>query len=462
MKYALARSLFIALWILGSVAACSSDNDREEPTGKGSIRALHTISNIGAVDFLIEETVLGRLGFREASGISQYDDLEYNFRFEIDLPGNDDPTVLGEQTLQVTTDQEYTFVLSGSLDEPTIFLWEQFGRNWAEEQQAATDNDTEITVMEVSFGHVSPSLDAVDIYLEAPGTGPAFAVPKATLAYSDFQEAIELTASEYQLVVTPADDPDTILFASNELEFNPASSTLVTLMDDGGTTTAEISVSLIGAGSSSALADINSSSIISTVHAALGSGAVDIYDSDDFSSPIIEDLDFGSRSEEIVVNDGETNLVTTPFDNIGVFLNQQTLNAATSSYNRLYLVGLPGDLQFVAQRYNHATLATHARFQLFQAAVRFQSLDVYLVDVTTDIQLIGPTFSSMVYGTGQSYVNREAKRYNVFVTEPGTKNVIAGPVEVTLEENRNYSLTIVDSADISAAEILFFDDTEPQ
>ncbi len=459
--YTIARSTAIVALILFGLAACSSSNNQEPVTGKGAIRALHAIPNIGSVDFLIEETLLGAVGFKDATGISEFDDLEYAFSFEIDLPGDDadDPTVLSTRTLKVTTEQEYTFVLTGSLDDPQLLLWEQFGKNWADEVATANDNDTEVTVMEVSFGHVSSAVGAVDIYLEKPGTSPVFAVPKASVSFSDFQTATELLADEYQLIVTPAGDPETILFASHGFEFSPATSMLITLMDDGGVTTAKFSVSLIGAGSGNDLVDINSSSVISAVHAALGTDPLDLYDSSDFTLPMIDNLDFGSLSDETDVDDGELNMVVTPADSLGVFLSQRSINAFSGSYNRLYFVGLPGDLQIAAQRYDRSTLATHARFQLFQGAARFQTLDVYLVDLETDIQLIGPTFSNILYGTGVSYVNRESGTYNVFIAEPGTKNVVAGPLQVILEKNRNYSLTVVDSTNIAVADLLFFDDT---
>ena len=83
----------------------------------------------------------------------------------------------------------------------------------------------------------------------------------------------------------------------------------------------------------------------------------------------------------------------------------------------------------------------------------------HVVDTDTDIQLIGPSYSSILYGTGFSYVALEANEYNVFVTEPGTKSVIAGPLSIDLEKSHNYSLVITDSPNISAADLLFFEDS---
>ena len=452
-------TLLLPLLIVLSTG-CSNSRD-DEVTGEGSIRALHAIPNIGTVNFLIEETILGSMAFQDATAISDYDDLEYEFSFEITLPDDDvdEPTVLVTRTLSVRSDQEYTFVLSGSLENPQLFLWEQFGRDWLEEIEDAEDNDTEVTVMEVAFGHISNVLGEVDIYLEAPGTSPLAATPKATLSYTEFNSAVELRADDYQLVVTPAGDPNTLLFASDPFAISAATSTLVTLIDDGGFTTADFSVRLIGSGTE--LTDINTTAVVSATHLARGTDALDVYDSSDFSMPLFDNLEFEALSEEIEVEEGTLDLAITPADNLGVFLSQISLTAFNGTYTRLYFIGLPGDLQVISRRYDRSTLATHARLQMFQAASRFQTVDLYVVDTDVDIQLIGPSYSNILFGSGFSYNIFEADAYNIYVTEPDTKNVIAGPLRVDLEEGRNYSLHVLDSQNLSATELIFFEESTP-
>ena len=151
--------------------------------------------------------------------------------------------------------------------------------------------------------------------------------------------------------------------------------------------------------------------------------------------------------------------MVTPADNLGVFLTQDNLNVFDGTYNRLFFVGLPGELQAVARRYDRSTVATHARFQLFHGAARFPTLDVYVVDTDTDIQLIGPNYSSILFGSGVDYIRVEEDSYNIFVTEPGTNNVIAGPLQVDMGKSENYSLIIVDSPNLSAVDLLFFNES---
>ena len=442
------------------VGACSSSND-DTVTGKGSIQALHAIPDIGTVSFLIEETLLSSLTFKNASGISEYDDLEYEFRFDILLPDDTEATTLVSSTLRVDAETEYTFVLAGSLAAPELIIWEQFGRDWAEELETAEDNDTTVTVMEVSFGNLSNSVGTVDVYLEEPGTSPEFATPKTTIGYSDLRSAIELTAGTYQLVLTPVGDPTNILLASDPIEVPAATSNLLAIMDDGGETTAEFSVRWIGTSLGLELYDIDLLSEVTVVHGAMGTGPVDVISGGDFANPLVSGLDYAAESAAAIVDPGTLNVNVTPAGNPGVFLAERAFTIDKGTFNRLYLVGLPGDVQAALFEEDRRQVSTHAKFQLFQGATRFSTVDVYIVDTDVDIALIGPSFFSLIYGTSTGLGTYAPGEYNLVVTEANTKNVIGGPYLLDLVAGENTGGMILDSASITATDVLFFDLNDP-
>tara|TARA_R110000787_G_scaffold38998_21_gene97949 strand:- start:31704 stop:32435 length:732 start_codon:yes stop_codon:yes gene_type:complete len=226
------------------LAACGSSHN-DTVTGKGSIRAINAAPDIGVASFLIEELPLGSLDFKEISGTAGYDDLQYDFNFDLFLPGDVEATRLMTHSLQVATDLEYTFALAGTFESCELFLWEQFGRDWATELANADSAGTVISVLEVSFGHVASSLGAVDAYLKTPGTSPEFATPRGTLNYGNFVAAAEIQTGNYQFILAEAGDPTNILFASNPF-FLSAASDLITIMGDGGTSTDDISIRLMG------------------------------------------------------------------------------------------------------------------------------------------------------------------------------------------------------------------------
>jgi hypothetical protein len=446
--------LIAAAWLSG----CSNSNsDDGSVTGKGSIRGIHAIPELGTVTFLIEETALGSLTYKAASGTAEYDDLNYDFNFDVLLPGDSEETRLATENVTVNAGTEYSFVLSGTLADPEIILWEQPGRDWAQELEDADDADTEVTVMEVSFGHLDTELGPVDVFFESPGTSPQSATPLGTIEYGDQLPATELTEGDYQLVVTPSGEPTTILFASGEISLSAATSNLFTIMDSAGLTTADFAVRWVGLGAD--LTDLFAESELSVVHAAFGTEALDIVVGDNFSNPLVSDLAYAEWHESVVIDDEPINLIVTPTGNPGVFLAQKEIDVANGSYNRLMLTGLPGLLQTVLLSHDERTLATHARVQIFQGAARFQIMDIYLVADNVDITLTSASYSSTLFGSGTGYQAVEGHAYNLYLTEAGTKNIIGGPFHLDLEVGRNYGIVIVDAPDITAADMLFFDQT---
>ncbi len=444
----------LLLFVAVGVATGCSDSNEDTVTGEGSLRTLHAIPELGRVQFLIEETLLASVDFKQASGISEFDDLEYEFNFDTLLPGDSEATRIASLDLSVDAETEYTFVLAGSFEAPEIVLWQQFGRDWQQELDDAEDDDTEVTAIEVSFGHVSTRAQALDIFLEPPGMSPLAATPKATLAERDFQTAIELQEGEYQLVMTPAGDPSTILFASDPIEIFAATSNLFVVLDDGGETTAEFSVRWIGTGLGTELLDLNLAAELSVYHSAFGTDDVDVVASNGLASPLVQGLSFGNESERVGIDEDVLNITVTPSGNPGVFLTQRQFAIQKGSYNRVFLVGLPGDMQAVRLGYDRRQVATLARVQFFQSAARFTTLDAYIVDKDTDITLIAPTYSSLLYGSGVDFNPFEPGEYIIVITESGTKNVIGGPIAADLTAGNNYLVVVADSENISAVDVV--------
>lgn len=443
------------------LAGCHDSSNTGTVTGEGSIRALHAVPNLGSVSFLIEETLLSTLSYKQSSGITEFDNLEYTFRFDILLPGDTEATTLASSSITVNDEIEYTFVLAGSLADPEIIVWEQFGRDWASELDTAAENETSVTVMEVSFGNLANTVGTVDVYLEAPGTSPEFATPRTTIGYSDLMTAIELPADEYQLVLTPAGEPGTIVFASDPIFIDAATSNMLTIMDDAGATTAPFSVRWIGTSLGQDLYDINLLAELAVAHGALGTGPVDVISGGNFSDPLVEGLDYSGTSSSVAVDPGTLNINVTPTGNQGVFLAERAFEIQKGSFNRLYLVGLPGDLQAAMFSENRQSIDTHAKFQVFQGASRFSVVDVYIVSTDVDISLIGPSYSSLIYGTSTGLTTFAPDEYNLVITEAGTKNIIGGPYLLDLVAGENTGSMILDSPSITATDTVFFDLNTP-
>lgn len=116
-------------------------------------------------------------------------------------------------------------------------------------------------------------------------------------------------------------------------------------------------------------------------------------------------------------------------------------------------------MQAVIFRHDRRRPATHGRVQIYHAAARFQTIDIYLTADDVDISIVVPSFASTLFGSGTGYLAREPGAYNVVLTEPGTKNVVGGPLRLELEQGRNYGVILVDAPDITAADMLVYKQT---
>ncbi|MEO0424159.1 MAG: DUF4397 domain-containing protein [Pseudomonadota bacterium] len=461
-RHALQAALLAPLLL--TLAACGSNDtdDDDDFPNPATVRGLHAMADLDAVTFVIEEEdldplTLATLSFKSASGLEGFDEQEYTLRFEILLPDESDRSTIIETDVEVVDDMVYNLVLAGTFAAPELFVWAEPFRDWVDELDDADDNDEDITVLEVALGHAAQTLGPVDVYLESPGTSPNFATPFATLAYGDHQLPIEIDEDTYQLVMTPAGDPETILLASQEIILDAATSQLFAVLDDGGVTTEAYTIRQLGSSLGVDLTDLDAESVLSVVHVATGTDALDVYDARDLAAPLVTDLPFATRSDTVTLADDRLDLVVTPTGNPGAFLEQRSSDVDPASYTRLYLLGLPGDLQSVPLDYDTRTFATHARVRLFHAAVRFRTFDAYLVGPEVDITLANPTYGDLLYGTGTGLVRTDPGEYNLVLTEADTKNIIAGPEQVVLEAGEVIEWVVVDAPDITQAEILEFE-----
>jgi len=268
------------------ISACSSGSKFPDPTGKGSIQAINAISTSPTITFLIEERAIASLGFKSASAKTPYDDFEYTFNFEALLPSQPEQTRIASQLLQVVKDMEYTFVVSGDLAAPTVTTWERAAREYTEGG----------TVFEASFGHFSPALGDIDIYFDDAAIVPAAGNEFSTLTPGEKLPAVDMQAGDYVLTITTAGMPGDILFTSDVLTLDAATTLLFLIFDTDANDRGPVSVRAFNTdtGAILNLVDPLFPPTVRFIHASQDLGAVDIYIDDPITTPFVEDRVFST------------------------------------------------------------------------------------------------------------------------------------------------------------------------
>ena len=91
------------------LAGCA-ESTRPMATGNGNVRGINAIVTSPELIFLNEEQPIGNVNYRDVAGFKEWDDLTYNFNFDILLPDTEQAERLATQFIDVQADFEFAAV----------------------------------------------------------------------------------------------------------------------------------------------------------------------------------------------------------------------------------------------------------------------------------------------------------------------------------------------------------------
>jgi hypothetical protein len=441
-------ALLATLAVVTAVSGCS-ESAREVATGKSSIRGINAIVTAPEVSFQIEERNLGNVAFKNNSGFSSYDDLSYNFSFDLFLPGVIFATRLTTQFIDVVADIEYTVVLTGTIANPTSFFWEDPIREWA---------GTE-TVFEIVLAHLAPSMGELDFYLAPPGTVPVLGQAVGSLTNGARLPILEIEEDVYELILTPKDDPATIIYQSATFGSTAQSRITIAVFDADPSVTGNVGVSFIPeAGGSSRLADVNFPPQTRTFHAAFGTENFDGYFNSDFANIIYADIGFKELSPYADVPTAVTLVTLTPVGNSGAIIHESEATFSAASKTNIVLAGVPGSPVFMFLLNDSRPLETFPTMRIANASLSTDFLDVYLLPPGTSIDdTIIPQIRGLPSLTTTGFNAASTGMLEVTITSIGEKTPIAAPVILDLVNGDTVDTIIVDTVDPGIVELVIVD-----
>jgi len=444
------RHLLTLLAASAALAGCTGDSALPSPTGKGAIRAFNAIPGSPEVGFLIEERVLGGARYKSVVSGGEFDDFTYDFNFEVRFTGDTQSTRVATETVGIVADMDYTFVLSGDVTAPDVTVWENSRREFGE-----TD-----TVFEVRFGHVAPTLGPVDVYLNMPGIAPVLGEKVGTVAFGEILDPLDFEAQEYVITATAVDDPSTVLFQSDELEFGARLQLVFTLLDaDENDIAPHLVVGVSSTGAASLFQDARFPGVVRFLHSAIDGGPVDIFDDEMLMNTVVTDHAFGDVTDPIE-RPFESDYTYTPAGDPGVVLVEQSVLQSLGT--RRYVVLLKStedELGTAVYTPDRQSLTTAARLQIFAGAFNHDFVDVFAVDPDDepDLTAVLPR-ASVQYGSASQVVSLVPGSYDLYVTPFAEREtIIAGPVRIDVTEGDVVETILYDVVDPELAELVIFD-----
>ena len=444
------KRIIIALACTGAllIAGCTGDSQFPEPTGKGGIRAINAIPGSPAVTFRIEERSLGTLAYTDSSTPDRYDDFEYNFNFDINLPGEPQSTRVASVPVQVEVDREHVFVLTGDPVNPVVTTWTTDLRDWS---------GTE-TVFEARFAHLAESLGAIDVYFyDTSGPLPVQGEQVATLSYGDVMDAADFENGTYVALVTAAGDINTVFHEGAPIVLTAQSSHLISVFDgDEDETSPFVIRSMSVEGQSFRISDPSYPSTVRFIHGARTLPAVDIYGDELLTDLVAGNVALGEATADLATVTEETTWYFTPAGSTATVLFEESVGAPPpNTPTVLYLTGDTDLWRGVNLLQDRASVSTQAKVSLYHSAFNADLIDFYILDrgaELTDETL--PTVGLLRYGLASGTVALAAGSYDVYVTEFANETVVGGPYPLDISLGDVVFLLGIDAVDPGNVEIV--------
>lgn len=240
------------------LAGCGSDND------EGGLRVLHASPNAPAVNVLVDGSeAISDLDYAESSGFLTLDADRYDISVEGIVPGGD-IEVITVNGFALEEDDLTTVIAVDNVSDI---------RPLVVSQSAASPGSNEVAVNAV---HAAPGAPEVDVYITAPGTDIAAAMPALTFEFEQTRDAGSLVVGEVQIQVALA-NTDTLVYDSGTVDLTPfsgASILLVAVETENDTSGASSPIKLLAVADDAVveIIDTNTTAGAKVVHASPNAG----------------------------------------------------------------------------------------------------------------------------------------------------------------------------------------------
>ena len=432
-------SLTLACVVL---AACESEGGRVRPPTT-EVSVIHVARSFGNLEFRRVERLEGTLSYR-SSQVFSWDSGPYTFNIDATIPGLNTPIRLYTFTADLTEGNDHSIVLTEA-------------NGWLHElileapQAELSETDAEIIIVNTAAGLET----AVDVYIEPPGTELAAATPRGAVNFLESLPAAAIAPGEYELSLTQADNPTSVVMVSNPFEIAGSVRTTLSIID--GLTSASPAAALVSsAGTDTPLSDRELRAGIRVLNAMTSRDPIDVTVNSNFSPPLIPNAMFAAPTDYALVVPGEHALQVTPAGNPGAIEVETTFRAFPGQRGTWFVRGDPGALVAVYSPDSQRLIRDIAEVTVYYGGTTVSSVDVFIVAPDTDLNTVLPT-ATLTETNALSFEVLGLGGYTITVRESGTQNVLAGPIAAGIGFEGSYGILITNGASGSGMDVTLID-----
>ncbi|MDN7126178.1 DUF4397 domain-containing protein [Pseudidiomarina sp. 1ASP75-14] len=447
------------------LAACDSDNDDAAPVveppppppASTYVRVHHSVADAPDVNVLLDgEIALEAVPFGASSGVIELEEATYSIQVDGILADETTATVIGPADVELNADMRYEVFAVGKVGDesiaPLIF---------ANDYTAVSSGNTRVEVV-----HAAPDAPPVDVYVTTPGADLSAESAVTTLAFSDNSGQVEVPAGDYQVRITVAGEPASVVYDSGTLTLADGADLVVAAVANTMTGDSPVMLQVADGEGAVLVPDVDAGADIRVVHASADAPAVDVT-VNNAAEPAIPGLQFLSATDFINLPAGDYLFDVAAAGGDPLVLDDVPLTLATSDQLSVYAVGALSDssLTLAVISDMQRRIATEAQIQLVHASPSAGNVDIY-VTTTEDLTDATPAFADVPFAAtalvSTGYVSLPPGDYVVTVTAAGTTTPAIGPVNLTLEGGGIYTAAAVDATGGGLPpQLLLLDDLAP-
>lgn len=439
------RILLLCLATLTFIVGCGEERKRPPPTALTVINAARGFTNLNVRRGPADAASIGETSFPGTISAG-FDSGPYNFAVETFDPLTGIAIELTTFTDDLSPDQRHVFVLA---EKDANIVPVRVARDPIAEDAPTWD----LTVF-----NAAETTANVDFYLTLPGTDLSAATPLGALDFGESLLSESLQPGEFVVTLTEGGNAANVLFTSTTTAFVAGYWVKIVIVPDINGVDGVLSLVTVP-GTSLFLTDVNAPARVRLVNGAADMLARDFYVGGDFSAPLAAGVAFAAPTDFLAVPNVTSQISVTPAGNVSVVEAELARTLSPGTTHEAIVAGPAGGLEIESGIDNRRRDNINARILLMNAVSYYETLNVYIVRVGTDLTGRTPNWT-LTAPVVTSRVLFPPDTFELTVKDPVSDTVVFGPSNVTLERRGVYTIALLDSGDGTTVSAMLLDDFE--